>query len=98
MFASLLKAKVPVEEYRKHFNERPPHSSFGLPDPGGACSIVQAGRYGLSLYEGFMMGNQALIVAGAETGCRSGWLSTKNLQKEKGEASGCSFIGSGGSR
>jgi putative transposase len=33
VFASLLEAKVLVEEYRKHYNERRPHSSLGYRTP-----------------------------------------------------------------
>jgi transposase InsO family protein len=33
VFASLLEAKVLVEEYRKHYNERRPHSSLGYRSP-----------------------------------------------------------------
>ena len=32
-FTSLLEAKVLVEEYRKHYNERRPHSSLGYRTP-----------------------------------------------------------------
>jgi putative transposase len=46
VFASLLEAKVLVEEHRKHYNERRPHSSLGDRTPvefAVACESADMG-------------------------------------------------------